>query len=242
MHSTIKRYIYLLTGAVVISACSMTKGVPDDDQLFIGLTKINYTDYEENDNYSATREEIDAALATAPNGAILGSSYHRLPFSFGLSVWNAFSADSSGLGHWMNKTFGKQPVLMSWVNPQLRAQVAKSVLRNHGYFHGNVDAEVVLQNNMKTAKIGYDVSFGHLFTLDSVRYVGFNREADSLIHATSASAIVRKGDPFVVANLDGERSRISNLLRNNGYYYYQPSYASYLADTFAVDGKVQLRF
>ena len=56
MHSTIKRYIYLLTGAVVISACSMTKGVPDDDQLFIGLTKINYTDYEENDNYSATRE------------------------------------------------------------------------------------------------------------------------------------------------------------------------------------------
>lgn len=61
MHSTIKRYIYLLTGAVVISACSMTKGVPDDDQLFIGLTKINYTDYEENDNYSATREEIDAA-------------------------------------------------------------------------------------------------------------------------------------------------------------------------------------
>ena len=242
MHSTIKRYIYLLTGAVVISACSMTKGVPDDDQLFIGLTKINYTDYEENDNYSATREEIDAALATAPNGAILGSSYHRLPFSFGLSVWNAFSADSSGLGHWMNKTFGKQPVLMSWVNPQLRAQVAKSVLRNHGYFHGNVDAEVVQQNNMKTAKIGYDVSFGHLFTLDSVRYVGFNREADSLIHATSASAIVRKGDPFVVANLDGERSRISNLLRNNGYYYYQPSYASYLADTFAVDGKVQLRF
>ena len=30
-------------------------------------------------------------------------------------------------------------------------------------------------------------------------------------------------------------------MRNNGYYYYQPGFASYLADTFAVDGKVQLQ-
>ena len=30
-------------------------------------------------------------------------------------------------------------------------------------------------------------------------------------------------------------------MRNNGFYYYQPSYASYLADTFVVDGKAQLQ-
>lgn len=35
--------------AVVLS-CSTTSGIPDDDQLFIGLTKIDYQDYEKTSN------------------------------------------------------------------------------------------------------------------------------------------------------------------------------------------------
>ena len=82
---------------------------------------------------------------------------------------------------------------------------------------------------------------GHLFTLDTVAYVGFPQEADSLIRATADEAKIRQGSPFTVASLDAERTRVASLLRNNGYYYYQPGYASYLADTLAVPGKVQLR-
>jgi hypothetical protein len=66
----------------------MTKNIPEDDQLFTGLEKIVYNDYEQNDNFITTQEEVEAALATAPNGSLFGSSYHRLPFSFGVSVWN----------------------------------------------------------------------------------------------------------------------------------------------------------
>ena len=45
----------------------------------------------------------------------------------------------------MLKSFGKQPVLMSWVNPELRAQVAQSVLHNHGFFNGHVGFETITQ-------------------------------------------------------------------------------------------------
>ena len=131
---------------------------------------------------------------------------------------------------------------MSWVNPELRSSVARSVLRNHGYFNGQVGYEIVPQKNPKTAKIGYTVNPGRLYYLDSVGYFGFPAEADSLIQATLDEAKIHKGDPFVVSNLDAERSRVNLLLRNNGYFYYQSGYASYLADTFAVDGKAQLRF
>jgi len=227
----------------------MTKNIPEGDQLFTGLTKIAY----EHDTltaaagspvdagFPAVQEEVEAALATAPNGAIFGSSYHRLPFSFGVSVWNAYQDSKSGFGKWMFKTFGKQPVLMSWVNPQLRAQVAQSVLRSNGYFNGRVAHEVIPQKNPLKAKIAYTVYPGRLYRLDSVGYFGFPAEADSLIHSTQAEAKIHRGDPFSVRNLDAERQRISQLLRNNGYYYYQPGYASYLADTFVVDGKAQLR-
>lgn len=219
----------------------MTKDIPEGDRLFTGLKKIAYEDCEQNDNLTQTQEEVEAALATAPNGAIFGSSYYRMPFSFGVGIWNTFQGSESGFGRWMLKTFGKQPVLMSWVNPELRAQVAQSVLRNHGYFNGYVGYDVVPQKNPKTAKIAYTVRPGHLYTLDSVGYFGFPAEADSLIRSTLSEATIHKGDPFVVSNLEAERQRVSTLLRNNGYYYYQPGYASFLADTFAVDGKAQLR-
>lgn len=75
----------------------------------------------------------------------------------------------------MTKTFGKSPVLMSQVNPQLRASVAQSVLRNHGYMNGTVEYEIVEQKNPKKRKIGYTVKFGPLLTVDTLQYVGFRR-------------------------------------------------------------------
>ncbi len=242
----------LLLTCLVIASCSMTKNIPDGDQLFTGLKEITYDDKKTKDeerklsakelnNFTSTQEEIEAALATAPNGSIFGSSYYRVPFSFGVSVWNTYSEKKSAFARWMTKSFGKQPVLMSWVNPELRATVAQSVLRSHGYFSGSVDYEPIAQKNPKTAKLSYHIKPGRLYTLDSVSIVGFPVEADSLIKDASAESYVKKGDPFVVSNLDAERQRISSLLRNNGYYYYQPGYASYLADTFVVDGKVQLQ-
>ena len=220
----------------------MTKDIPEGDQLFTGLQKTQYAGYEANDNFTATQSEVDAALATAPNGALFGSSYYRVPFSWGVTVWNKYADKPSPFAKWMTKTFGKQPVLMSWVNPELRSSVAQNVLRNHGYFHGEVGYETITGKNPKTAKIRYTVTPGRLYLLDSVGYFGFPAEADSIIRASLADAYIRRGDPFVVSNLEAERQRISTLLRNNGYYYYQPGYASYLADTFVVDGKAQLRF
>ena len=245
--------VILLTSAIIMGSCSMTKHIPEGDQLFTGLKEIIYEDVEESatatllnaeqgtKNYIATQEEVEAALATAPNGSLFGSSYYRMPFSWGVTVWNKYSQKQTPFAKWMTKTFGKQPVLMSWVNPMLRASVAENVLKNHGYFHGHVNYEAITQKNPKEAKIQYTVQPGRLYTIDSIAYVDFPAEADSMIHSTLDETLIHRGDPFVVANLEAERQRISTMLRNNGYYYYQPDYASYLADTFVVDSKAQLQ-
>ena len=224
----------------------MTKNIPEDDQLFRGLTKIDYVDELKDDPHEdhleTTKEEVEAALATTPNGGLFGSSYYTSPFSFGLWVHNNFSQKKSGFAKWMTKSFGKAPVLMSQVNPALRASVAKSVLRNNGYFRGDVSYETVTLKNPKKSKIGYTVTLDSLFTYDSVAYTGFPAAIKSLIDSTRSESAIERGNPFSVSALDNERTRISNLLRNNGYYYYAPGYASYLADTFAVTDKAQLRF
>ena len=234
--------IISLMAFVLLSACSTTKSIPEGDQLFTGLAGIKYDAPEKGKHFITTQEEIEAALATAPNGALFGSSKVRSPFLFGLWVWNEYVDTDDDFGKWMLNSFGSKPVLMSWVNPELRASVAKEVLRAHGYLRGSVDHKVITQRNPKKAKIEYKVNMGHLFTVDSLSYLSFQENADSLIDSTMTEALIKKGDAFDVSTLEGERMRINRLLRNNGFYYYQPSYASYLADTISVPGKVLLKF
>lgn len=231
-----------------LASCSMTKNIPEDDQLFTGLTKIAYQDEKAynvdayDDHLETTKAELEAALATEPNGSLFGSSYYTVPWSWHLWVYNKYSGKDSGFARWMTKTFGKAPVLMSQVNPELRSSVARSVLRNNGYFRGDVTYELVPQKNPKKCKIGYTIHLDSLFTLDSVSYVNFPAPIMQLIDSTRSESLIKSQSPFSINNLDAERTRISTLLRNNGYYYYAPGYASSLADTFAVENKAQLRF
>lgn len=234
--------------SLVLTSCSMTKNIPEDDQLFTGLKKIAYADTPDyndkafDDHLSTTKEELEAALATEPNGALFGSSYYTVPWSWHLWIYNKFSGKDSKFAKWMTKSFGKAPVLMSQVNPALRASVARSVLQNNGYFRGDVTYEIIPQKNPKKSKIAYTVRLDSLFTLDSVAYTNFPKPLRQLIDSTSSESLIKSGSAFSASTLDGERIRLSNLFRNNGYYYYNSTYASYLADTFQVADKAQLRF
>jgi len=237
---------YLFTFLLFFVSCSMTKNIPEDDQLFTGLKSITYVDEPEDDLFEdhldETKEEVEATLATAPNGSIFGSSYYHTPWSWRLWVYNKYADKDTKFARWMTKSFGRAPVLMSKVNPALRASVAQSVLQSNGYFRSEVTYEKVPQKNPKKCKIGYTVRLDTLFTLDSVAYVNFPDSLNALIDSTRSEALIKPKDAFSVSALDGERSRITNLFRNNGYYYYNNNYASYLADTFQVAGQAQLRF
>ena len=158
----------------------------------MGLKKIQYENYEPGSYADETKEELEAALATPPNGALFGSSYYRSFFAPSLWIWNAFSEGESGFSKWMTSSFGKAPVLMSWVNPELRATVAQSVLRKHGYFHGFVGYDVETQKNPKKAKIAYRVNMGPLFTIDTLQYIGFPAEADTLIRLSAEDALIHR--------------------------------------------------
>ena len=237
-------YIYSLLVvciATLITACSTTSAIPDDEQLYTGIDKVEYTDYEKCAHASYTQSEIYAALACPPNGSLFGSSRHRSPFPVGLWIWNAWAKSKTSFGKWVSNTFGKDPIYISTVNAPLRATVAKTTLKSHGYLNGEVESYVKTSSNPKKAKVGYKVAMNHLYTLDTVRYVNFPQEAMVLIDSTASESKITTGVPFDISRLDEERERVSKLFKNSGYYYYQPSYMSYLADTMMVPGKVQLK-
>lgn len=73
----------LILAVTALNSCSTTSSLEDGEQLYTGLLPTQYTNYEPSSHQSMTQEEVEAALATAPNGALFGSSYHRTPFQIG---------------------------------------------------------------------------------------------------------------------------------------------------------------
>lgn len=233
-----KKYLLYILTIMVVTSCSTTSSLQPGETLYIGLEPIDWQNYEPCEHHDATQEELEAALSIAPNGALFGSPYHRTPLPYGLWIWNSCH-DSSGIfKKWLNKSFGKAPVLMQNVNAPLRTSVAENVLQNNGYFHGKVSYDIV-DVKPQQAKIRYHVNYGHLFTIDSVSYANF--PTDSYDRLLKSESLLKRDEPFSTTLLDNERTRIYNLFRDKGYYYYQKKYTTFLADTIQVPGKVQMQ-
>lgn len=238
-----KILIYTLLAAL-LTACSTTRRIPEGEQLYTGIKKMEFIgekEFAQSETGKTAVEEISSALSYAPNGSFVGSSSIK-GFSVGLWFYNTFYNSKRGIGKWLFDKFGASPVLISKVTPELRAQVASDILKYYGYFNGRAEAEVNTDSkNPKKANVTYRIYFGAPYTYDSVSYCNFPKEVDSLISNTFGKSGVKSGRQFNAAALEEERSRVSTTLRNNGYYNFKPSYISYLADTVNSPGKVNIR-
>lgn len=225
----------------LLVACSTTSAIPDGEHLYTGMKETKYSNYQPNQHFNDVKGELDVVLATKPNASWMGSPSVRSPFPVGLWIWNAFSQDTTSFSRWLVRAFGSTPVLMNSTAPDLRVTVGENLLRKRGYFNGKITYEKLAQRNPKKMRLQYSVDMGRLWLLDSIRYVNFPPTADSLIRANLDKAIIHKGDAFDVSTLEQERKRITDLFRNNGYYYYQNNDASYLADTTLTYGLASMR-
>lgn len=303
-------YIFLavlLLGSL-LSSCDVTKKLADDEQLYIGIDKIDYSnkprtstkirrdsvgvittisdavhavdnvlsgkgddgmlgklredakgaltpEEEKTAQKKADQEEINvnkAALSTAqtelasvlaypPNNALFGSSYHRSPIQSGLWFYTGFVDAKTKFGKWIYKCFASQPIYVSSVSPEMRVKVAQNTLHNYGFFRGKVGYEVVTQKNPKKAKIRYNVQVGPLSRLDSIAYYPYTQRQDSLLQQNNGKTLLKRGDAFSVVNLANEQTRVGDLFRDNGYFYWQDDYTTYQADTLQRQNWVQLR-
>ena len=233
----------------VVTSCSTTSGLQEGEQLYRGIKDISYSDSKSDQHYDMMREEVEAALACAPNGAFFGSSFYTSPVQYRLWIWNAFAHRKGAVPRWFAKTFGKAPVTMNDVNPLLRINVAEATLQNNGFFQSNIEYSVIDGKRGTTrldtierplsAKIRYDVTLGPLYTIDSVEYVGFTEQEKEIFQP--GKSLLKKGAPFSIECLDNERTRVVDSLKNNGFYLFRNTYLSYLADTIQKPGKVMLR-
>ena len=226
----------------LLAACSTTKNLPEGEILYTGIKQIEVAQPDESKEGEEALAEINAALAYPPNNALLGSSSIRLPFPFGLWMYNAFVNKKGKIGKWIFKKLAAKPVFISTVNPEVRTQIAYNLLREYGYFSGSATFDTVPDpKDPKKAKLNYRITMNNAYTYDSIAYIRLRHRIDTLVQRDTSNQLIRKGDNFNVTQLEAERQRLASLLRNNGYYYFRPDFITYQADTLRNPGKVSLR-
>ena len=241
MKGKIDGLMALLLLAVMFS-CSVTKNLPENEILYTGIDKVVIHGMDSTKAGEDALEEIQAALDYPPNNALLGSSTVRLPFPFGLWMYNALVHKEGKVGKWLFEALATKPVLMTNANPEVRVRVARNLLKEYGYFQGDASYELVPHaKDSKQAKVRYDVTMGSPYTIDSILYPRRRQQRDTVIRMETRKSLIHKGDNFNVVQLEAERQRIYMTMRNNGFYYFRPEYVTYKADTFKVPGKVWLK-
>lgn len=239
----IRNYNILLVLLLLLmgTACSTTRNLPEGEVLYTGIKDIHINRNDQSPIGEKALAEVEAAISIAPNNSFFGSAKKRIPFPFGLWIYNSFKRYEKGLGKWIFKKLAAEPVLLSTVNPDTRVKVASNLLHDYGYFNGNVTYQVDSTKNPRAIKLTYHVNMGQPYYLDSIRYQGFSPRADSMIQATYKERIIKPGDHFDVTKLNEERQRLVDLFRNNGYYYYRTDFITFLADTLMHPGYVNLK-
>lgn len=227
---------------LLYTSCSTTRNLPEGEVLYTGIKKTTVTSQDKTKAGQAALTEVEAALAYSPNNALLGSSSIRIPFPFGLWVYNDFRKYKKGLGKWIFNKMAAKPVFISKVNPDVRVKVAQNLLKEYGFFNSSTSYTINYdKKNKRKAKISYEIAMHHPYTYDTITFPKVNAKIDQIIDSSVPESLLKPGNNFNVVQLEAERQRLSNFLRNNGYYYFRPDFIVFLADTIQAPGKVNLR-
>lgn len=241
MKMRINNIVVALIAVLGFAGCSTTKNLPEGETLYTGIKRIEINEKDESANGEKTIEEVTAAVSVAPNNSFLGSAKYRIPIPFGLWIYNNFQKYEKGLGRWIFRKMAATPVTVSSVNPDTRVKIASNLLKDYGYFNGNVTYTVDSTRNPRAVKLSYQIDMGKPYYIDTVLYEGFTGRADSLFRKHFDERLIHRNDNFDVTRLNEERERLVTLFKNNGYYFFRSEYITFLADTLMRPGYINLK-
>ena len=224
-----------------LASCSTTKKLSDGQVLYTGVKKMTIKMAEGAKLEEPQSSAITGPLSYAPNNPLY-APYVRTPFPVGLWVYNWNIKKQHGVKYWLYKQLAKKPVLITDVQPDLRLKVIDFAAKDYGYFGVKSSYELVYnKRNPKKAKINYNVYIPKPYTLGRIELWGWKKGIDSVVQAAMGRCLLVPGTQYDLSVLSDERERVTTVLRNHGYYYFQPDYVEFLADTAEQKGVVDIR-
>jgi hypothetical protein len=137
-------------------------------------------------------------------------------------------------------TIGEAPVIVDTSIINRSSKQLEMFLKNNGYFKATVNDTVKLFERSKTAEILFKINAGTPYKIGEVNYEIEDPIIKNIFYSTISESLVKKGNQYNSDVFNAERDRITELLKNNGYFLFQKDYITFSADSTVGNRKVEV--
>jgi outer membrane protein assembly factor BamA len=214
---TLLYFLLLLTG---LYSCSVKKFVPKGRYL-VNNSKIIITD--------KTYPELKAG-----DLKVYAQPRHNKKVLFWrIQLWDYYQNQKkhTRFSEWRYKKFGEKPVYFYTEDAVRNARNMERYLDDIGFFHSRVSYAFHFNQKKKLADITYTVTPSKPYHIDTVMFVTKDSTLIPYVKKYEPGSLLKVGDIYNAYTMDDERDRLTALLRNDGYYYFNRSYIQFVADT-----------
>ncbi|MBR1682913.1 MAG: BamA/TamA family outer membrane protein [Bacteroidaceae bacterium] len=216
----------LLTAVVLLQlvACAPTRFIPENEYM---LERV------------AVRADGDVSTAEL-SGYIrqhANSKWFSL-FKVPMSVYCISGTDSTRRFNRFIQRIGEAPVVYDSVLAERGRADMEAAVRNLGYLQGSVSLQE--KRKKRRAEVRYQVHTGKRYIVDAIGYRIDDPAVEELVLRDTLESLLYPGMPFDANVLNEERSRLTSLLQNTGYYRFTKSHVRFEADTTLGDQRVAL--
>jgi outer membrane protein assembly factor BamA len=229
---TVKSILLIAGLSVLMSGCTGLKKLPEGEYLFTGHS-VKFDSTSLLTSKKATLNELNDLVSPSPNTKFLWMR----PF---LSIHNMVKEPDrdKGLRYWLKYKLGKPPALLSEVKVDLISDAMTNRMENRGYFQASTTHNV--EKKKKTATVDFEIYLHPPYTLRNISFPKGNDDLPGEIGNNKEASLLNSGDQYNLDVFRKERERIEEILKNKGYFYFNPSHIIFEADTTVGDRQIDV--
>lgn len=222
-------YAFLFAAALSALSCSVTRYVPRDEYLL--NRNVIKVDRQTPRKERISAEEFDRFVRQTPARKLLRTN---IP----VAIWSASDTSRNNFGNRLLRSLGSRPVVLDSAQLLRSAGNIESYMRSRGYYQSELDWRV--ETRGRKAKVIYEVTQGEPYRIGDITYRFRDEFLRPAVLSNSGSRLINPGDVFDIGQLNAERSRIADQLKNSGYFNFTVNNIEYLADSTRGDRTVDL--
>ena len=219
-------FVLLLLSLWVTTGCHTTKTLAPG-QYLLRQNSIRLK-YEQNvTRKGELKDNIQKVIVQKPNNYFLGI----FPIKLWLYNLNPRKYEKDTINFQLKSHTVERPIVFDSSMMRRSAQNIKNYLYNQGYFYAQVNDTVKFRK--KKAYISYNIKTGFAYIINNVDFASSVKDSAirHFIADTKDQTYLQKGADFSFSLFESERSRITSVLRDHGYFKFSQDNILFQMDT-----------
>jgi outer membrane protein assembly factor BamA len=199
------------------------------------LLKSNKIIIEEKNQSRFYKSNLSNLIKQKPNKKSLGIAKTKLFFYLVGS-----SKPDNGFKRLLRYKLGEPPVLIDTFLIESSIGSMKNYLQTEGFYYPDISYKVKANKRNTKARVQYFIKLNKPYTIWHTDWHIADFYIDSILRQNNDESFIRHGNRIRLENLYNEQNRITNVLKNNGYFAFRKEDIDFDIDTAVGDFRISV--